>query len=217
MHSPAAKRAAPSPLFDAIGDSCTRSRRPPPGCSGSCVNSGVDIEFESWVHARSGSLARTAVLLVGDPQLAEDLVQETLIRVAQHWRRLIRRGGPDAYAHRVLHNAAIDGWRRRQRRPQETTLRALHDRARLPASPEAATSSDRRLVLDQALRRLTPRQRAVLVLRYYEDYTEAQAALVLGCSPNTVKSQTRQALARVRQLAPDLLADLDPQAEVAHP
>lgn len=72
-------------------------------------------------------------------------------------------------------------------------------------------------MLHQALRRLTPRQRAVLVLRYFEDYTEAQAAAVLGCSPNTVKSQTRRALTRVRQLAPDLLADLDPRAEVAHP
>ena len=127
-------------------------------------------DFEDWVTARSGALARTAYLLTGDVQLAEDLVQETLARVAQHWRRLDRHHGPDDQ------DAAVE----------------------------------QRVVLRTALLRLTARQRAVLSLRFLEDLTEVQSATVLGCSVSTVKSQTRDALARLRALAPDLLVDLGP-------
>ena len=169
---------------------------------------GVD-DFEAWVHARSGALARSAYLLTGDVHLAEDLLQDTLARVADHWRRLSRSGGPDAYARRVMHNLSIDRWRRRTVRPPEV-LTADHPELRGPADDPDAV--ERRLVLRDALARLTPKQRAVLSLRYLEDLTEVQSAAVLGCSVNTVKSQARQALERLRVLAPDLLSSLVEEA-----
>jgi RNA polymerase sigma-70 factor (sigma-E family) len=158
-------------------------------------------DFEEWVRGRSAGLARTAYLLTGDLQLAEDLVQEALVRVAGHWRRVSRSGQPDAYARTVLHRLAIDAWRRRRVRPREVG-------APRPELGAAGPDVERRMLVRQALLRLTSKQRAVLVLRYLDDLTEAQVAAVLGCSPNTVKSQTRQALARLRELAPDLLVDL---------
>ena len=180
------------------------------------MNTDMGDDFDAWVHARAASLARSALLLAGDVHLAEDMVQETLTRVAQRWTRLVRRGDPDAYAHRVLHHVAIDAWRRRQRRPREVGSSATPDDG--PAIREShEVGVDRRLLMREALDRLTPKQRAVLILRYYEDFTEVQAAEVLGCSPNTVKSQARQALARLRELAPDLLADLDGSSEVTRP
>jgi RNA polymerase sigma-70 factor (sigma-E family) len=156
-------------------------------------------EFELWVRARGGALARSAYLLTGDAHLAEDLLQETLTRVAQKWRRV--GDSPDAYARRVMHNLAIDAWRRRRSRPPEL----------LGTPPELAGRGDaaeveRRVVLRDALARLTPRQRAVLSLRFYEDLTEVDAAAVLGCSVSTVKSTAREALARLRAVAPDLLS-----------
>jgi RNA polymerase sigma-70 factor (sigma-E family) len=159
-------------------------------------------DFEAWVHARSGALARSAYLLTGDVHLAEDLLQDTLVRVADRWRRVSRSGEPDAYARRVMHNLAIDAWRRRRVRPREV----MGDRH--PELGQHGPDVERRIVLREALARLTPKQRAVVSLRFYEDLTEVQAAAVLGCSPNTVKSQTRQALERLRVLAPDLLASL---------
>jgi RNA polymerase sigma-70 factor (sigma-E family) len=167
-------------------------------------------DFEAWVRARAGALARSAYLLTGDAHLAEDLLQDTLARVADHWRRVSRGGGPDAYARRVMHNLAIDRWRRRSVRPAEV-LTDAHPELRGPG--DDADAADRRLLLREALSRLTPKQRAVLSLRFYEDLTEVQTAAVLGCSPSTVKSQSRQALARLRTLAPDLLADLVPDQE----
>jgi RNA polymerase sigma-70 factor (sigma-E family) len=169
-----------------------------------------DVEdFEAWVRARSGALARTAYLLTGDVHLAEDLLQDTLARVADRWRWLSRSAEPDAYARRVMHNLSIDRWRRRSVRPAEV-LTAEHPELRRPG--DDADALERRLVLGTALARLTPKQRAVLSLRFYEDLTETQTAAVLGCSPNTVKSQTRQALERIRVLAPDLLASLVEEA-----
>jgi RNA polymerase sigma-70 factor (sigma-E family) len=158
-------------------------------------------EFELWVHARSAALARSAYLLTGDTQLAEDLLQETLTRVAQKWRRVVREGSPDAYARRVMHNLCIDAWRRRRSRPPEV----------LGATPPELGRGDgidveRRVLLRDALARLTPRQRAVLSLRFYEDLTETETAAVLGCSVSTVKSTARDALARLRAVAPDLLS-----------
>jgi RNA polymerase sigma-70 factor (sigma-E family) len=181
------------------------------------VNTDVGEDFEAWAQARAAGLARSALLLAGDVHLAEDLVQETLVRVAQHWSRLIRHGVPDAYAHRVLHNLATDAWRRRQRRPLEVDLADSRHSSAAEQGAGEVSSTDRRLLMREALDRLTPKQRAVLVLRYYEDFTEIQAAGVLGCSPNTVKSQTRQALSRLRQLAPDLLVEFEGRPEVATP
>jgi RNA polymerase sigma-70 factor (sigma-E family) len=170
-----------------------------------CVTRGVE-DFETWVHARAGALARAAYLLTGDVHLAEDLVQDTLARVADRWRRVSSETQPDAYARMVMHHLAIDRWRRRKARPGEV-LTASH-----PELGREGPDVERRLVLRDALARLTPKQRAVLSLRFYEDLTEVQAASVLGCSVSTVKSQTRTALERLRVLAPDLLASLTEEA-----
>lgn len=161
-------------------------------------------DFEQWAHARSAALARSAYLLTGDLHLAEDLLQETLTRVAQHWRRVRRQGTPDAYARRVMHNLAVDAWRRRKARPREVLG------ARAPEPPHHDADADRRVVLRDALSRLTRRQRAVLSLRFYEDLTEVETAAVLGCSVSTVKSTAREALARLRAAAPDQLAAFSP-------
>ncbi len=159
-------------------------------------------DFEEWVAARRGALARTAYLLTGDVHLAEDLVQETLARVAQKWRSLDRADALNAYARTVMHHLAIDRWRRRRARPREV----LSDRH--PELGGVGPDVERRLVLRDALSRLTPKQRAVLSLRFFDDLTEVQTAQVLGCSVSTVKSQTRAALDRLRTLAPELLASL---------
>jgi RNA polymerase sigma-70 factor (sigma-E family) len=156
--------------------------------------------FEAWVLARRAALARSAYLLTGDVHLAEDLVQDTLARVADKWRKV--HGSPDAYARTAMHHLAIDRWRRRSARPREV-LGDAH--AELGGS---GPDVERRLVLRDAVLRLTPKQRAMLSLRFYEDLTEVQTAAVLGCSVSTVKSQTRTALERLRVLAPDLLSAL---------
>lgn len=173
------------------------------------MDRGVE-DFEAWVVARSPSLTRTAYLLTGDLHAAEDLLQEALARVAQRWPRLVRSGDPDAYVRRVLHNLVTDRWRRRTRRPPEL-LTATPDERR--PGPDEPASVESRLLLGEALGRLTPKQRAVLSLRFYDDLTEVQAAGVLGCSVSTVKSQTRVALARIRQVAPDLLDSLGAPVE----
>jgi RNA polymerase sigma-70 factor (sigma-E family) len=153
--------------------------------------------FTAFVGARSAALGRTAFLLTGDRQLAEDLLQEALIRVAGRWPKVVAGGDPEPYVRRVLYTCAVDGWRRT--RPVEL----LGDVPDAPGGDDAE-SATRRLILRDALTRLTPHQRAVLVLRFYEDLTEVQAAAALGCSVSTVKSQTRHALGRLRVLAPDL-------------
>lgn len=149
--------------------------------------------FRDYVAARQRALLRTARMLTGDEQLAEDLVQTTLERVWPHWQRVAGDRDPDAYVRRVMVNTYSSWWRRKWRGEQSTS-----------DLPEITTANDdfARADLTDALRRLLPtlppRQRAVLVLRYYEDLTEAATADVLGCSVGTVKSQTSKALARLR-------------------
>ncbi|MEW9550267.1 SigE family RNA polymerase sigma factor [Nonomuraea sp. NPDC050783] len=153
--------------------------------------------FREFVLARQQALVRTAYLLVGDPHLAEDLLQSVLANVVGQWPKLVRDGNPEAYTRRALVNQYIS-WRRRPR--PESPSATLPEHGFSPV--EAALD---RLVLRRALARLTRKQRAVIVLRYWEDLTEAQTAEVLGCSVGTVKSQTHHALARLRTLAPELM------------
>ena len=150
--------------------------------------------FEEFVATRSVSLGRVAYLLTGHRHDAEDLLQTALIKVAMRWGRVEE---PEAYVRRILYTQAVSRWRRRGRRPEVLTDKPLG---------EGGVESDweTRVVLDQALRRLTPKQRAVLVLRFYEDMSESQTAAVLDCSVGTVKSQTRHALERLRVLSPHL-------------
>jgi RNA polymerase sigma-70 factor (sigma-E family) len=168
---------------------------------------GVEVavdDFESYVRARSTALARTAYLLTGDVHHAEDLLQDTLSRVADRWRVVVRNGDPDAFVRKVMYHRAIDVWRRRKVRP-ELLSADIAGHLELGSRVDDADAVVRRLVLRDALLRLTPRQRAVLVLRFYEDCTEAQTAEILACSVNTVKSQTRHALGRLRELAPEIV------------
>jgi RNA polymerase sigma-70 factor (sigma-E family) len=161
-----------------------------------------EVELREFVSARGVALSRAAYLLTGDHQAAEDLVQDTYVVLVRRWQKN-GRVDPEAYVRRILYTRFVDGWRRRRlvelpwASPPET-----------PGGDEAGTTSDR-LTLAGALARLTPRQRAVLVLRFYEDLTESQAAAALGISPNTVKSQTRVALQRLRELAPDAVASFE--------
>ncbi|MFF4197466.1 SigE family RNA polymerase sigma factor [Nonomuraea sp. NPDC001831] len=151
--------------------------------------------FHEFVRARQQSLMRTAYLLTGDPHLAEDLLQTVLTRVASHWGKLAKDGNPEAYARRALVNQTIS-WRRR-RRPELPA-------AELPETGGHAhdEATVRRLTLLKALARLTPKQRAVIVLRFYEDRTEHETARLMGVSLGTVKSQTHYALSRLRALTP---------------
>jgi len=151
--------------------------------------------FTDFVVARTAALTRTAYLLTHDHQLAEDLVQTALFKAAKAWERID--GQPEPYVRRILYTENISRWRRR-RHVTETFLPAYD----APAVPD--TDSDLHLSLEHALARLTLRQRTVLVLRYYEDLTEAQTAQVLGIGVGTVKSTHRQAIGRLRALCPDL-------------
>lgn len=166
-------------------------------------------DFEAFVRARAAALARTAYLLTGDRQLAEDLLQDALSRLAERWTTVVRRGDPEPYVRRILYTRAIDGWRTRRRRPEVLHSGDAEPWPELRGHGDEADAVARRLVLRDALGRLTPRQRAVLVLRFYEDCTEVQTADLLGCSVNTVKSQTRYALDRLRTLAPELAETFD--------
>ncbi|HEX6871058.1 MAG TPA: SigE family RNA polymerase sigma factor [Micromonosporaceae bacterium] len=170
-------------------------------------------DFVEFVRARSAVLARVAYLLTGDFHLAEDLLQDALARLADRWPEVVRRGDPEPYLRRILYHRAVDGWRFRRR---QFPVQPLTDHEHALSSPgDDAEQVARRLVLRAALARLTPRQRAVLVLRFYEDHTEAETAALLGCSVNTVKSQTRHALGRLRALAPELAETFDRDGSTA--
>ena len=151
---------------------------------------------DSEVLARRGALLRTAYLLTGSHADAEDLVQVALVKCVPRWKRIADR--PEPYVRQVLARESISRWRRGGGgRPRSTPC---------PSGRRAAGSDDR-LALRQALLSLPPRQRAVIVLRYYEDLTEKQTAAQLGIAVGTVKSQARDGLARLRELVPDMEVD----------
>ena len=156
-------------------------------------------EFRKWAAARQGVLFRTALLLTGHRQDAEDLLQTALVKVALHWGRVTRTGSPDGYARKIMYNQLVS-WRRLARTRREYATATPPD----IAGRDPAADSMLRLALGQALRRLTPRQRAVIVLRFYGDLPESEVAEILSCSVGTVRSQTYRALARLRALCPEL-------------
>jgi RNA polymerase sigma-70 factor (sigma-E family) len=163
--------------------------------------------FREFVTARGRALSRSAYLLTGDHQLAEDLLQTALARTAAHWPR-VAEGDPEAYVRRAMTNLRTSWWRRRRYAVEvPTSAEAMPTRAVV----DGAETVVRRMALTTALTRLTARQRALIVLRFFDDLTEAQTAEALGCSVGTVKSQTHRALAHLRELAPTLLAD-EPRA-----
>ncbi|QZY30610.1 SigE family RNA polymerase sigma factor [Nocardioides coralli] len=158
---------------------------------------GSDARFEEYVAARQGGLLRTAYLLTSNHHDAEDLVQAALVKVVPHWARI--HGDPDPYVRRVMVRESISRWRRRRWRE------LLTDDVPEPAGE--AEEPTLRVDLRRALDGLAPRQRAVVVLRYLEDRTEAETADILRVSVGTVKSQTRDALRRMRERAPHLVTE----------
>jgi RNA polymerase sigma-70 factor (sigma-E family) len=156
------------------------------------------MSFEEFVQECSPRLFRTALLLAGQDQAAaEDLLQLALERAYRHWERVSRSGEPERYVRRILANASNDRWRRAVRRPE----RPLRPDDAGPVAVDQADTIAERDFLVRALAGLPPRQRAVLVLRYYNDLPEVEIAGVLGCSVGTVKSHVSRGLARLRRIA----------------
>jgi RNA polymerase sigma-70 factor (sigma-E family) len=150
-------------------------------------------DFDRFVADSTNGLLRTAYLILGDLHEAEDLVQETLFKVARRWPKVSRMDHPTAYARRILVNLALRGSPKRSRRRTELSETHAGD----PAAP--TTPLDSHGELHAALAALPPRQRAVLVLRYFLDTPEAEVATALQCSLGTVKSTASRGLARLEQ------------------
>ncbi|GAA1638974.1 SigE family RNA polymerase sigma factor [Catellatospora bangladeshensis] len=155
--------------------------------------SAMEDEFREFVTARSAALLRTAYLLAGDWATAEDLLQTALTKTYLAWKRLGQIEAVEPYARRVLVNTATSWWRRRWHGERPTEF--LPERA----APDNLEEQLERDVLWKHVKALPARQRAVLVLRFYEDMSEAQTAALLQISPGTVKSQTSRALGTLRQ------------------
>lgn len=143
--------------------------------------------FDAFVRARHTALLRYGTVLTGDPHSAADLVQDALERTGLAWSRVQSQGDPEGYVRRTMANRNISTWRRLRRE-------------RLVGSPPEGSYEDRPQddVMWQVLARLPRRQRTVLVLRYYEDLSEAEIARVLGIAPGTVKSQASKGIAALR-------------------
>jgi len=153
------------------------------------------VTYEEFADTRLAPLLRYAVMLTGDPHQAQDLVQETMVRVQLNWRRVVRADSPERYVRRMLTNQYVDwkrgSWMRR------VLLRGEPDES-LPASVDHAQSAVDRDQIWSWLSRLPRRQRATLVLRYYEDLPDAEIAEILGCAVGTVRSSISRALATLR-------------------
>jgi RNA polymerase sigma-70 factor (sigma-E family) len=160
-----------------------------------------DADYARFVRSRTHALLRSAYLLTGDQHLAEDLVQEALARTHRAWSRLERPENAEAYARKVMYHAQVSFWRR----PRiGEVLPGELDPGAGAGVDDPAEAAVQRLTLRRALLALSPKQRAVIVLRFFEDHTEVEAAQLLGVSVSTVKTQTGRALDRLRTLLPDL-------------
>ncbi|MEV7077963.1 SigE family RNA polymerase sigma factor [Streptomyces sp. NPDC093516] len=154
----------------------------------------TDDSFEAFVEARGARLLRVAWLLTGDPHLAEDLLQTVLAKVWIKWRKI---GGdnPEAYTRKALVNTHVSWWKRHWRGETPYEHTRIPERAE-SQDPFAAVDLERSLSL--AVQRLPARQRAVVVLRYFEGLSVQETAQLLGCRPGTVKSQAARALNTLR-------------------
>lgn len=167
-------------------------------------------DFTAFVVARGHALTRTAFLLTGDHGEAEDLVQGVLAKAYLRWARVRAMDSPEAYVRRVLVNQHVSHWRRR--RGREVSRHEVPDVV-LPDPTGSVATQD---LVRAVIRRLPPRQRAAVVLRYYEDLPDADIAAVLGCSAATVRSQIHRALASIRA-AGHLEDEPDQPAHLTHP
>jgi RNA polymerase sigma-70 factor (sigma-E family) len=158
-----------------------------------------DEEFQSFVIGRWPRLMRTAFLLTGEQHAAEDLVQATLEQVYVAWRRVGAADDPEAYVRRVMINAHA----RKHRRKLKEFLAPKDDSGlthELPDSGDRIAQADDRSALLKALSQLPARQREAVVLRYWEDLSESQAAEAMGCSVGTVKSNAAKGIAKLRAI-----------------
>lgn len=149
-------------------------------------------EFAAFVAGVQGGLQRTAWLLTGSWEEAEDLVASSLAKVWRHWDRVSVANNRDAYARRVLMNVFLSSRRRLWR------LERPHAAPEPPAADDPSDSVAMRATIEAALVQLSARQRAAVVLRFFDDMSEAQVADVMGCRVGTVKSTTAKAVARLR-------------------
>jgi RNA polymerase sigma-70 factor (sigma-E family) len=152
----------------------------------------ADEQFRMFVAAQAGRLMRTAYLLTGDRGHAEDLVQSALCATYLHWRKVMRYERPEAYVRKVMLNERRSFWRRR--RPEQLTADPPER-----AVPDGTAAVGIRDELWANLRLLPPRTRAVVVLRHWEDRSEAETAEILGCTVGNVKKLGSQGLARLRE------------------
>jgi RNA polymerase sigma-70 factor (sigma-E family) len=195
-----APNAATSPVVAAALGQVPPARAAPPGDSVDSQPGLSDPDFRDYVRTRSSALLRTAYLLTGNVADAEDLVQSALAKTYLAWDRIEDRGALDGYVRRAIVNTHISWWRRR--RLQEYPTDELPDQA----VADHATSSDLQETIRKAVDRLPQRMRAAIMLRYYDDMTEAEVAEVLGVSLGTVKSTVARAVAKLR-----IDADLQPE------
>jgi RNA polymerase sigma-70 factor (sigma-E family) len=161
--------------------------------------------FRRFAVEHAARLRRSAYLYCGDWHLAEDLMQSTLIKIYRSWTRVEKDESLSNYSRTVLLRTWLDEKRRPWRRSEQSAAEVpeRHDEARGPAdSPERLWASD---LVHQGLLRLPPRQRAVLVLRYFDDLSVAETAMVMACSEGTVKSQTARGLESLRTSVSDLM------------
>ncbi|UBU14910.1 SigE family RNA polymerase sigma factor [Nonomuraea gerenzanensis] len=163
------------------------------------MDPGFEAAFRDFVVGRSGALFRTAYLLTGERHAAEDLVQSALAKTAAKWRGLRDPAAIEGYVRRVMYHEQVSWWRRRSR-VAEVSTGWLPDQAR----DGHADGADLRVMMRAALGRLTPRQRTILVLRYFEDLSETEIARVLGIRVGSVRSQIHRSLERLKQTAPEL-------------
>ena len=157
--------------------------------------------FNAFVRSRTSALLRSAYLLTGDQHLAEDLVQSALARTHRAWSRVHMTGNAEAYTRTAMYHLQISRWRRRR---VIEAYRGDSPVDGVATQPDHAELTALRLSLRAALGQLTTRQRAVVVLRFFDDFSEAQAAETLGVTVGTIKSQTAKALARLRSTTPEL-------------
>jgi RNA polymerase sigma-70 factor (sigma-E family) len=148
-------------------------------------------DLTAFLDARGDALLRTAVLLAPGREAGQDLLQEALERLLRKWHQV--HGNPEGYLRRIMYHRAVDGWRRRGRRPEVIGLPAE------AAVADHASRMDLRLTLMAALELLTPRQRATVVARYWEQLSEAETAAALGCSVSAVKSAAARGLRTLRE------------------
>jgi RNA polymerase sigma-70 factor (sigma-E family) len=167
------------------------------GTSEVAMDTAMERQFREFMVERSAALMRLAYLLTGgDQHAAEDLLQTALTKTVTRWASV---KSPEAYVRQVMYRQQVDFWQSRWRR-RETHVAVPPDEVRHDDAP----ASDLRLTVREALTRITPRQRAVLALRFFEDLPDKEVARLLGCSVGTVRSTTHRSLARLRELAPEL-------------